>query len=241
MTKPELVAELAVLGLEAPASWTVKELEYHLQELRSQKGIEVVKGKVKTPLQQLVSQMNEASRKKANLASFMTQTLEIPVDGNSTINEMTKSCLDHIYQQCDPHSEDPVGFGQHSSLTYRQIKMEYPSYCKWVVQTHQEGECSPMLHRLAVWLNQGAHVTPSPVKSKNKAVPKTTTPPKTSASSSETETNKMLVTMHQTLMALKEEVEELKENKDSRPPRKTPALAMDTDSASGFELMSSSQ
>eukprot|EP00438_Fugacium_kawagutii_P007289 Skav235683 [mRNA] locus=scaffold280:31244:31486:- [translate_table: standard] len=72
-----------------------------------------------------------------------------------------------------------------------------------------------MLQRLAKWLALN-ETTPVPVNmNKMKSTSKMEAPSQ-AASSTESQTNKMLITMHQTIMALKEEVAELKEESEKK-------------------------
>ena len=228
LSKTQMIAELANLGVIAPKGWTVTELEYHLHERRQELGIETGKGK-KTPLQEYVTKMNVAARKKADLQEFLQSELGVTPNPNSTISQMTKDGLQKIYLMTPGHPIDPVGFGQHSSLTYLEVKQNHAEYCKWVQKTSKEGECSLMLKRLAQWLDNPGMDMPTAV-----------TPPVTKSSTSSqpdsegSQAMQMMASMATAIHQLKEEVASLKEER----PRKTAAMSMEAESVGSFEMMS---
>lgn len=150
MTKAELIAEINKLGETPPSKWSKVELTTRLCQLYEEKGISYGRQQ-KTELRKMVVALNQASRKKADLMEFCTQTVGVHISGNHTIPQMQKLALTRIYEMTTPDASDPVGFGKGASLSYAEIK-EDKQYCHWVIQTSKEGTCCPQLARLARWL-----------------------------------------------------------------------------------------
>lgn len=150
-SKSQLVAELTRLGESPPGSWTVLELSTRLDELKEEKGVpKTVRGKVATPLRVWMIRLNEASKKKATLQSFVRDSLQLNLTMNETMATLQRMAVQKIYMETDPREEDPVGFGQHSSLSYREV-LQHSEYITWVLKTWKEGECDYRLARLAMW------------------------------------------------------------------------------------------
>ena len=103
-------------------------------------------------LQQWVLLLNRASRKKADLQKFNHDQLQLAVSESATIAQLQKQAMERIYQMSKADPTDPVGFGEHSALSYQEILVSQPSYCKWVIKTSSEGQCCARLTRLATWL-----------------------------------------------------------------------------------------
>jgi hypothetical protein len=252
MTREEILDELISLGELPPQSWSNAEMKLRMEELRVAKGLNPnPRAKEKTPLRQMMIRLNAASTKKQDLVTFVLDELKVPISPNDTIALLKKKGIMAIYHLAPPSAMDPVGFGAHAALYYQELKQTQPEYCKWVLQTAQEGSCDARLARLASWLvmDQQSPTTSSqesatPVritkeeliqmgylrqptnkpKAKAVAAPSVTSE-KFSESSSTRELMESLVTV---VKDLKEEVHELKEGK----PRKK--LASDNGS---FEVM----
>ena len=158
-----------------PSTWTLTELKMRLDQLRAEHGI-TKQNKGKTDLRQWVIQLNVASKKKANLQEFCKK-LDLPLTHNETIAQLQKRAMAKIYDVSQPDPADPVGFGKAASLTYEEVKQDV-NYCKWVVQTWEEGSTCPQLGRLARWLKEG----PIPVKQEEDALMKNPEPKLTALS-----------------------------------------------------------
>lgn len=152
-TKPEYQAAIRRLGEEPPQKWTMMELSVRLQELETEHGVETKSKTMKTDLQAKTQELNKASRKKADLVAYIQETLKIPIKASSTIKELQKEAMNHIYQNSELDESDPVGFGEHAEMSYGEILKKHPQYCQWVIQTNQEGDACMRLRRLAAWLN----------------------------------------------------------------------------------------
>ena len=150
-TKKDFVAEMMQLGEVPPEKWGITELKVRLAELREERGLNQ-KNPQQTDLQQWVLLLNRASRKKADLQKFNHNQLQLAVAENATIAQLQKQAIERIYQMSKADPTDPVGFGEHSALSYQEILVSQPSYCKWVIQTSSEGQCCARLTRLATWL-----------------------------------------------------------------------------------------
>lgn len=157
MSKDEMISEMARLGEMPPKEWTMMEISLRLDELRMEHGLTPMsEGKSKTPLRKLVIQLNEASKRKANLVEFAQKQLQVPMNGNETIQSLQRRCLLKIYEVTPACGEDPVGFGKHSSLSYHELMTTQKEYVQWVINTTQENmegqTCDPRLQRLGLWL-----------------------------------------------------------------------------------------
>ena len=150
--KAQLIAELTQMGESPPGSWTVLELSTRLDELKEEKGVpKKVRGKVATPLRVWMIRLNEASKKKATLQAFVKDSLHLNLTMNETMPVLQRMAVQKIYMETDPCEEDPVGFGLHSSLSYRECLQQFPDYITWALKTWKEGECDDRLARLAMW------------------------------------------------------------------------------------------
>lgn len=254
LKKPELIQALRDLGEEPPASWKVTGLRVRLMELEEEQGITRHSGKVKTDLQGWVLKLNAAAKKKSNLQGFCQTELGLTVSMNETIVQLQKAAMERIYLVSKIDSTDPVGFGTHASLSYQEVQQQYPEYCQWVMKTAAEGQHNPRLGRLARWIQQNPYnpeetknmvkeITP---KSKAKGGGKSGYPPRMAstphkeetftetASSSSTavllQTQQMMTEMMKAVGTLKEEVEQLKED---RPRKKT----AQEDGSSGYSMV----
>ena len=150
-TKKDFVAEMMQLGEVPPEKWGITELKVRFAELREERGLNQ-KNPQQTDLQQWVLLLNRASRKKADLQKFNHDQLQLAVAENATIAQLQKQAMERIYQMSKADPTDPVGFGEHSALSYQEILVNQPAYCKWVIQTSSEGQCCARLARLATWL-----------------------------------------------------------------------------------------
>eukprot|EP00435_Cladocopium_sp_Y103_P029667 s1866_g7.t1 len=242
MTKSEMISEMARLGEMPPKDWTMMELSCRLDELRMEHGLTPMsEGKSKTPLRKLVIQLNEASKRKANLVEFAQKSLQVPVQGNDTILTLQRRCLLKIYEITPPSGEDPVGFGKHSSLNYHELKTTQADYAKWVITTVQENmegqTCDPRCQRLGLWLmDQEEKAKQPPSFVKTEPIPesiliekgyrkikteKGTTAPSVTSSASGSVTSSQLQATHALIQNLANVVVDLKEEvsaiKQERP------------------------
>eukprot|EP00435_Cladocopium_sp_Y103_P034647 s2781_g9.t1 len=216
MNKTQLQNSLRGYGEEPPKAWDMTELRHRLLEIEEERGITRTRGRLQTPLQELVTQLNVAAKKKSSLQQHCRDNLEINVTGNETMEIMRKAAMEKIYQKAPCSDQDPMGFGEHSSLTYEEVKLEHPGYVKWAIKTVEEGPTCARLARFVRWLKQ-----PPPTGSTNKPIPKVASKSEASSSSSRQElmlqeTHAMMAKMVTAINHLKEEVDEMKEER----PRK---------------------
>jgi len=129
------------LGEVAPEKRTVTEPRIRLAELKEEKGLTGKRSK-RTILQEWVVKLNAASKKKMELQKFNHEQLNLSVAGNATILDLQKQAMEKIYQISPAHGTDPVGFGQHGALSYEEVMQQGKNYCKWVITTAKEGQCS---------------------------------------------------------------------------------------------------
>ena len=247
--KSELIEAMVALGEQPPKSWTVAEIESRLGELRQEHGIAPPRtGKSRTPLRQMMVDLNQASRKKAHLIDHV-KSLGVSINGNETIKVLMAKGIQAIYDKAEPTGQDPVGFGTHASKTYEELFQGEASYCQWIRTMVQEEESvNPRFMRLALWLDHrvkkedGTRKAPTMTAAaskgyqtaKEKMAPPNMTEESNSSSnaSAETQELKMMITMLATSMGeMKEELAALK----NEPPRKHRAPA--TESISSFEMM----
>lgn len=232
-SKRELQQVLLDLGEEAPNSWTRSELQIRIKEIRSEQGLATpIPGKRGTPFRQQVIAMNKAAKKKPDLQEFTRVQMALKVNGNETIAQLEKMCLQKIYETTPPSGEDPVGFGLHCSLSYSELLMEHPDYAAWVKTTAEEdqGGASYRLMRLANWL-MSQPSTDMKVTYNKKPVKKS--PKATSIASESSTKSKEELTMM--VKNLQEEVNTLK-SQNPQLPRKM-AEKRDEEMSSNFSLV----
>lgn len=112
--KAELVEAMSALGETPPKAWTVAEIETRLTELRLEQGIAPPRtGKVRTPLRQMMVELNQANRKKQILIEHV-KTLGVPISGHETMKVLMHKGIQAIYDLAEPSGQDPVGFGTHA-------------------------------------------------------------------------------------------------------------------------------
>lgn len=155
MRKPELVNAIRALGEEPPQKWTIAELKVRLMELEEEKGIERNRGRVYTNLQMWTIRLNEASKRKEDLKTFLREELGLAVNTNSTIAQLTKQGMEKIYVITTPSGSDPMGFGENSNMTYEEVKKQREDYCRWAIKTAREGATGVRLGRFVRWLEMG--------------------------------------------------------------------------------------
>lgn len=238
MTKAALTTQLAELGETAPKAWTKAEIAARITEIQEDQGLAVHRGKVRTPLRHSMVELNQASRKKFDLQEFARNKMMLRVTGQETIAQLQKACISKIYATTTGQPEDPVGFGEHCSLTYEELKNTAPDYARWVVTTASEGECNPRLERLARWLETQT----IPDKTMGKIIPKKTVPETkgytgsgagSEVSSSSTAQLEMMMNMAKMMSELKEEVEALRQE---RPRKKVESSTASMGSFTKVEL-----
>ena len=234
--KAELVQILAALGEQAPPSWTVMEIKNRIREIQETQGIHPRGKQQRTPLAEQMTRLNVASRRKGNLAEYMTRELDMPVNPNDTVAQMQRHAIKKIYMTTEASGTDPVGFGEHSALSYQEVAISHPNYCHWVIQTSKEEDHSYMLGRLAQWLIRQKNQPPvpkgGPPTPKSKASVKQQNPYPSSQATSSDGTREMMAQMMEMVSQLKEEVEGLKQER----PRKK-ADTEKTESVNSFKLV----
>lgn len=235
-TRQEVIQELEKLGETPPEKWTVTELKSRLMELQEELGIKPERKNNKTELQQWVVALNKASKKKAELHRWTEDVLGMPHAENDTIAQIQKKAMERIYQRAAAHGTDPVGFGEHSSLSYEELRNRHPDYAAWAIKTAQEGSCCYRMTRLTNWLLQNPKDQEMPQRQPQKSgyTKKIENPEKAASSSQETPSNQEMVAAMQMMMAhmesMKEEIEELR----GRHHKKTKEDESDTNSSWGM-------
>ena len=177
MNKKELAQEIEELGGTANLDRRRLELQVQLISLREEQGIPNHSRAAQTDYQKWTVAMNKAGPKKADLVRFMEQELQMTPRSNDTIVQLQKAALLKIYDLAAPHETDPVGFGQHSSLSYAETVAAHPEYVRWVRTTAAEGQCNPLMTRFYNWLEGQTSVGSN--LEKTKAKPATTPKAKT--------------------------------------------------------------
>ena len=151
-TKAELTTLLfETFGEHAAARWTKGEISTRIRELQEARGDNIwTKGKQRTPLREQVVQLNRNKKNKSMLVSYATNELGLMLNGNETMDQIEYRAIREIYQKAPPAAEDPVGFGRHASLSYRELQQNHPGYADWVKKTAKEGnDADHRLKRLA--------------------------------------------------------------------------------------------
>eukprot|EP00439_Symbiodinium_sp_Y106_P044466 s1474_g5.t1 len=166
MTNKELIQQIQRYGETPPTRWTKAELLQRLSELQGIHGEQehVLKIRGKTELKAMISRLNKAKKRRSDLVKFMAEDLSLTATPNETIDQLTVKSMSAIYQQVAATSEDLVGFGRHSAMTYGQLINQAPSYATWVQKTAQEADDpDPRLLRLAAWLDRAKDTESKPV------------------------------------------------------------------------------
>lgn len=206
----------------APTQWTIPEIESRLQELKEANGMPTQRKKGRTPLRTMMIELNRASKKKSMLQDFLQNTLNVTVNPNHTMQQLQTQGTRHIYMLAEPSAEDPVGFGEHCSLQYKELLMNHGQYAQWVLTTDEEAESVDYrLHRLAIWLRQE--------KLKSMPMPKAKVAPTTKGFSTTSMKNSNDATNQEDVMQQMISLRDLKEDVDhlkaERPRKKVEAAA----------------
>ena len=235
MTRGDLVLILKTYGEEPPTSWTRMDLRHRVGELVESKEIEVQTGKKSgTMLEKAVSELNKASRKKADLIHHAQTNLLLNMGPNATIPVIQKAAMEKLLTEIAGEDNDLMGFGKFAGRTYLDVKTNEAGYCQWAKTIYKEENTSLYLKRFVEYLlmpdssekkkipikcnpkkmaGKAGYMDPK-VKTEEEAAPS----PKSSAASSSTEaTVTQLTKMVGELIA---EVKELKEEKAAAIPRK---------------------
>ena len=172
---------------------------------------------------------------------------------NDTIPTLQKKAMMAIYDRAAVSSEDPVGFGKYASLTYMELYQKDAQYLQWMLKTAQEGTCDARLSRLARWCqdtdnfkkNMEEEPAISTAELINKGYIKASQVPKqeeisatsvvsgSATSSQMAATNAMIQQLASAVLDLKEELQDIKEQRGSR---KEPKVKSETDG--GFSMLS---
>ena len=193
----------------------------------------MLKLKSQDQLQQLISQLTKAKRKKTQLQEFLAE-LNLKANPSDTMYLMEQQAMTEIYRRVEPRGSDYVGFGKFSAKTYAELLADVPSYADWVVKTAQESDTAdPKLVRLSRWIVKARDVkdpvAPAPTRGyqikepeipweeMDKAKNKYEKMNKGSARSSH-EADSVTVTQNlcQAIQDLKDEVQELKDDKQRK-------------------------
>ena len=243
LTRQQLRDLLAEKGEKPPMRWTRVELLMRVEELTGNNQSKTAPAQEASEYHQLVSKLNAASRRKADLQTFCKNTLGMEVNFNHTIAQLQREAMLKIYaRKTVPEPTDVLGFGCHADKSYAAVKKGFPEYCSWVTTTAREGQCDPRLRRFAGWLandvNQVAQAsedleknfslsesnlaprTPKPeIKKKTSGYPTSATSSAAAMADGDSVTlsSRQLQTMVATIENLKEEVAALK---GERPRKK---------------------
>ena len=154
MNKGMLQEHLHKLGEECPPQWSKAEIKARIYEIMDDLGEEIPSGRTRPPLATMMTEMNKAARKKADLIQYAEDKLGLMISPNMTVRTIQNHAIRKIYDLSPATGMDPVGFGRHASLTYEEIMQEWPDYCHWLLQTARENgkESDYRLQRLAGWL-----------------------------------------------------------------------------------------
>lgn len=219
-TKPEFIAALRQRGEDPPTKWGMTELRTRLLELQEENG-EINQKGCATELQVKVKEMNKASRRKPDLQAWCRTEMGMPDMPNATIAQLQKAAMEKIYMSTTAHPNDPVGFGEHASLNYAEIKETQKEYCQWVKTTYQEGDCNYRLARLARWLmKEPDQVSKKTDKTGNKIEKKKETP--SQSTTKEDDTGALMQVMQQMVQrmeSMQEEMEDLRGRSHKKPNR----------------------
>lgn len=234
MTKGEVQAALRELGEEPPLKWKLAELQVRLMELEEEKGINLMRDRKsrQTELMAWVTQLNQAMKKKEKTQQFCQTDLGMTLTGNETCLDLQRKAMEKIYQISTPDGQDPMGFGEHASRTYLEVKNNYPDYSRWATQTVREGNHGQRLRRFVKWLEMNETEKGAKpnylIKQENKVKTEgyTKTRVKVEVAKDEdmesvidqTEMKEMMTKMMETMGDLKEEINELRQE---RPRKKT--------------------
>lgn len=217
MSAVDLRQRLLDLGEDAPKGWSKAQLRWRLTQIEGEP-MEPV-GPSVSPFRAMEIKINQAARRKSVLQDYMRTELGMTLTGSETVPVLQTKALERAFAMTPAHPKDMVGFGRHSSLSYEEVLIREPTYCRWVMETHQEGDACPRLQRLAMWLETqnviqkaATNVTKGYMTSKTKVN-------KESATGSADVTN-MLADMMKTMEHLTQEVTELKKH-DKESKRKT--------------------
>ena len=253
MKKPELVQALKDLGETPPKEWTVLELHGRLSELRQEKGLpELETKKSRTPLRQMMVDLNKAQRLKADLVKYVSGTLRVPLTGNETVKVLMQKGMEAVYQQAPASPQDPPSDSESMPACATRSCGRHSHLLCPVGDGHLLGErgFSPRLHRLANWLEERKKVidiaTPRKAAASSGKMPTEKTKPKgmiepskTSSGyvepsqSSDPETMKILQMLASTVVELKEDMAVLK----GEPPRKGQKSTSSEPTEHSFEVM----
>lgn len=214
---------LEALGEKPPTVWTRAQLLARLEEVEGPTFMEK-KEKTVSPLRQAEIELNKMARKKSLLQEHVRDKWNIPISGNETIDQLKVLGMKAAVKALPGHPTDHVGFGKHSDMTYIQVLTEHPDYCRWVVQTVQEGSTCDRCRRLGMWLmtpeaqEQTVEIKP---EEKNKKTTRMT--PKKNSFASGYMTSKdpspsvaMMANLQKAVENLTQQVQEIKDGKEVR-------------------------
>ena len=214
-------------GEQAPKNWGKTQCQLRLVELEGEE-IMCQAPKVTSPLREMEVQINKMARRKSDLQGYMTNTLGVRISGQETIEQLKLKALTRAYQVTPGHSQDYLGFGQYSHLTYEDVRQDYPDYVKWAVTQSKEGSVSPKMERFLKWLEanpEGNHMMPKAAKSQ-KSKP---------AGSQDGDLNNTVRLLAKSVQQMSAEIKEIKENQQGR--RKITTSSKDGNTSSEWEAM----
>ena len=246
MNKVQLVSEIQRLGGTADLTARKLELQQQLYDLNAENGV-TSGSRAVTDYQNYTRAMNKAGKYKKDLIAYMQEHLNLAVSSNSTQIQLQKQALQRIYELSKIDETDPVGFGAHGSLSYRELLETQPSYCQWAQTTANEGQCNPLMTRLVQWLEQeksakatsavattGAaanKMKSTAVHGRRKEIDQETASASSHRSSGMQE--QVMMEMMGALKGLQAEVAALKEDRRSSRPRKEKHTDEEMDDVSG--------
>ncbi|CAE7195212.1 hypothetical protein AK812_SmicGene38790 [Symbiodinium microadriaticum] len=102
LNKTDLVLHLRAYGEEPPEEWTKMELKQRIKDLMDRGEMPGFKtSKERTPLQVATSELNEASRKKADLIKYVAAEYQIEATSNDTIGAMQRKAMVKIITEME--------------------------------------------------------------------------------------------------------------------------------------------
>ena len=137
MNKAELVAVLKEFGEEPHPKWTSIEIRSRLKELRPHTSS---KGQI------------TASSSKKEIVDFCLAR-GIPVTPNDTKGYLLKKGRSMV-DMTELNPTTLMGFGKYASLTYQEVKEQFPSYVVWALETVSEGDAAVKLQRFVAWIKK---------------------------------------------------------------------------------------
>ena len=136
--------KLIELGENPPSAWTKVQLSARISELS--------KDSEPVMTEREASKMINRCKTKLALQELLEE-FHLEYTRNQTMDQLRGIGLRHLMEsKVPPASQNYMGFGKYSSLTYGQVVTNYESYTDWCIKTaREEEECHWRLKRFAMW------------------------------------------------------------------------------------------